>query len=69
MQFGRAVDNAPLCVQDMDVESEVLYPVSQAKEQVELYSTVDSGAQSLLVGLTCGGKASGIEHITTMEQA
>ena len=69
MQFGRSVDNAPLSVQDIDVESEVLYPVSQVKEHVELYSTVDPDAQSLFIGFTCGGKASGMEHVTTMEQA
>ena len=67
MQFGRSVDNAPLSVQDIDVGSEVLYPVSQAKEHVELYSTVDPDAQSLVIGITCDGKASGMEQFTTMK--
>ena len=68
MQFGRSVDNAPLSVQDIDVESEMLYPVSQVKEHVELYSIVELDVQSLLSELRCEGKASGMEHVTTMKQ-
>ena len=68
MQFGRSVDNAPLSVQDIDVESEILYPVSQAKEHVESYSIVELDAQLLFCELRCDGKASGMEHVTTVKQ-
>ena len=65
-QLGGAADRAPLSVQDIDVESEVRYPVSQAKEHVELYSKVDPDAQSSFIELRCDGKATGMEHVTTM---